>query len=59
MIRVKYICEPHGYMVYNSSSGEFVATSSLVDPPFPPKDPEIGDFTFGSWDTGSLRFTPD
>lgn len=58
-MRVKYICEGHSYIVYNSSSGEFIATASIIDPPFSSDDPEIGDFVFGSWDTGSLLFTED
>ena len=32
-MRVKYICEAHGYIVYNSSSGDFVATASINTPP--------------------------
>lgn len=59
MIRVKYICETHGYIVYNSSSGKFIATSSILDPRLPFDDPEVGDFEFGTWDTGSLCYTPD
>lgn len=58
-MRVKYICETHGYVVYNSSSGEFIATSSILDPHLSSDDPEVGDFGFGNWDTGSLRYTPD
>ena len=58
-MRVKYICETHGYVVYNSSSGEFIATSSILDPQLSSDDLEVGDFEFGTWDTGSLRYTPD
>lgn len=58
-MRVKYICETHGYIVYNSSSGAFVATASINNPVFDKNDPEIGDFEFGTWDTGSLHYTPD
>jgi len=58
-MRVKYICETHGYMVYNSSSGAFIATASINDPSFDENDPEIGDFSFGTWDSTYGVFTPD
>ena len=58
-MRVKYICETHGYIVYNSSSGDFVATASINTPSFDKNDPEVGDFYFGTWDSTYRVFTPD
>jgi hypothetical protein len=58
-MRVKYICEAHGYMVYNSSSGDFITTASLNVPVFESDDPEIGDFQFGVWNSTYNVFTPD
>lgn len=58
-MRVKYICETHGYMVYNSSSGDFIATASINDPVFDPKDPEVGDYQYGTWDSTYRVFIPD
>lgn len=58
-MRVKYICETHGYIVYNSSSGAFIATASINTPPFDKNDPEIGDFSFGTWNSSREIYTPD
>lgn len=47
MIRVKYICEPDGYKLYTSESGQFIEifTSHSLDP----SDPEIGDYSYGKY----------
>lgn len=47
MIRVKYICEPDGYKLYTSESGQFITV--YMSASFDPSDPEIGDYSYGKY----------
>jgi len=47
MIRVKYICEVNGYNMYYSESGDFFKT--YFSESFDSKDPEVGDYSYGSY----------
>ncbi len=59
MIRVKYICEPDGYKLYTSESGQFITIYKSAS--FDLSDPEIGNYSYGKYlYSGSLKkFIPD